>query len=508
MADSKSYHSIIKGAACLFFFIGFHCVEAQEIHWKGRELQSGIHKVIDGEISIITAQDTISANKATLINQPKKAILEGNVNLRKDGSVITGDSGVYFPITKQARICGNAVIRTREGDIYSQSFLYGLKDRQLNSEAPVRGSAKGLRFQAERGLIFPNSGNIRLTGKASWENDSIRGLADTILLDKASQVVKMSRNARIIFKKKADELNGRYIEIDLKQNKISRIEGSEISRKDVRIKAAQIRRRGEDYDLEGNVRFTSVDSLLESTGDQARLRKQGMEMQGSTITRMRSKEGNKVDVYAPALRSDKVNTLEQYHFFHRVHLRGDFNGYADSIKINKEGKMRHIFLYRYGHLQNDSLYLEGDTIELYQDSVRQIIHAKRNAMMVMLPKNGRVNAITAANITLTKTDSLSEMHAKGDTESWFWNEEKGNTGLNHTNAPFQKARIRGRKISRVTTKGKSQSDFQPIKQVNTDYIEFCRRRISLRYTKDSLKGSIDVPPLNHFLPGRMVKGGR
>lgn len=506
MSEYFTYRFLTKGAPCLFFFIACNSLSAQEIHWKGRELQAGIHKVIDGEISIITAQDTISANKATLINQPKRAVLEGNVNLRKDGSVITGDSGIYFPITKQARICGNAVIRSKEGDIYSESFLYSLKDRQLNSEAPVRGTTKGLRFQAERGMIFPNSGNIRLSGKASWENDSIKGLADTILLDKATQLVKMSRNARIIFKKKADELSGRYIEIDLKQNKISRIEGSEISRKDVRIKAANIRRRGEDYDLQGNVNISSTDSLLESTGDQAKLRKQGLEMQGATITRMRSKEGSDVRIFAPALRSEKNAPKEEYHFFHRVHLRGDYNGFADSLKINKEGKMRHIFLFRHSHLQNDSLYLEGDTIELYQDSIRQIIRAKRNAMMVMLPKNGRVNAITAANITLIKTDSLSEMQADNETESWFWNEEKGNTGLNHTMAPFQKARIRGRKVSRVATKGKSQSDFQPIRQANLDYVEACRRRISLRYQKDSLKGSANVPALKHFLPKRGAKG--
>jgi hypothetical protein len=146
------------------------------------------------------------------------------------------------------------------------------------------------------------------------------------------------------------------------------------------------------------------------------------------------------------------------------------------------------------------MYLEGDTIEILQDSVREIIQAKRNAMMVMLPKTGRVNVISGAFISLIKTDSLSEMRAENDTESFLWNEEKGNTGINHTTAPFQRAKIKGRKVSKVTTRGTSKSDFQPAKKVNLNYIETARNRISLRYKKDSLNRDLtEVPPLKHFL---------
>jgi lipopolysaccharide export system protein LptA len=474
---------------------------AQEIHWKGRELQAGIHKVIDGEISIRTADDTISANRAILINQPKRAVLQGNVMLKKDGSLVTGDSGVYYPITKQARVAGHAVIRTKEGDIFSESFLYNLQDRKLVSEAPVHGNAKGLRFQAREGLIFPNSGNIRLSGEASWENDSVKGMADTILLDKANQLVKMSRNARILYKKKTDEISGRYIELDLKENKISRIEGSEIRRQDIRIKASDIRRKGEDYDLRGNVKLTSIDSMIRSEGDQAQILKDNMNMQGRTKTTIRDKNGSSITIYAPSLYSRKKDGKEEYHFFTRTHIRGDFQGFSDSLKVEKEGSKRRIFLYRNCHLQNDSLYMEGDTLEILQDTTQEIIHAKRNAMMVMLPKTGRVNVISAANISLSKSDSLSEMKAENETESFLWNEEKGNVGINHTTAPFQKAKIRGRKVSKVTTKGASKSDFQPAKKANLNYIQTSRDRISLRYKKDSIAGQLEIPPLKNFLPG-------
>lgn len=475
-------------------------LSAQEIHWKGRELQAGIHKIIDGEISICTADDTISASRAILINQPKKAVLQGNVVLKKDGSLVTGDSGIYFPLTKQARVSGRAVIRTKDGDIFSESFLYNMQDRRLVSEGPVHGSAKGLRFQAKEGLIFPNTGNIRLSGQASWENDSVKGMADTILLDKASQLVKMSRNARIVYKKKTDEISGRYIELDLKENKISRIEGSEIRRQDMRIKASNIRRKGNDYDLQGNVKLTSTDSLIRSEGDRAKILKDNMSMEGRTKTYIRDKKGSSISIYAPSLYSLKKNGAEEYHFFNHTHLRGDYNGYADSLKMEKSGNQRRIYLFRNCHLQNDSMYLEGDTIEILQDSVREIIQAKRNAMMVMLPKTGRVNVISGAFISLIKTDSLSEMRAENDTESFLWNEEKGNTGINHTTAPFQRAKIKGRKVSKVTTRGASKSDFQPAKKVSLNYIETARNRISLRYKKDSLNRDLtEVPPLKHFL---------
>jgi len=476
-------------------------LSAQEIHWKGRELQAGIHKVIDGEISIRTAEDTISASRAILINQPKRAVLQGSVVLKKDGSLVTGDSGVYYPLTKQARVAGRAVIRTKDGDIYSESFLYNMQDRRLVSEAPVHGTAKGLRFQAREGLIYPNSGNIRLSGQASWENDSVKGMADTILLDKASQLVKMSRNARIIYKKKTDEISGRYIELDLKENKISRIEGSEIRRQDMRIRASDIRRKGDDYDLRGNVKLTSVDSMIRSEGDQARILKDNMSMTGNTSTNIRDKSGSNIIIHSPALHSVKKGGMEQYHFYTHSHIRGDYNGYADSLKMEKSGKLTRIFLYRNCHLQNDSLYLEGDTLEILQDSAMEVIHAKRNALMVMLPKTGRVNVISAASISLVKSDSLSEMTAINETESFLWNEEKGNVGINHTTAPFQKARIKGRKVSKVTTRGASKSDFQPAKKADLNYIQTTRNRISLRYKKDSLAGRADIPPLKNFLSG-------
>ena len=475
------------------------CLSAQEIHWKGRELQAGAHKVIEGEISIRTQNDTIVANRAILINQPKRAVLQGNVTLKKDGSTVTGDSGVYYPNTRQARVAGRAVIRTPEGDIFSESFLYSLNDRQLFSEAPVHGMAKGIRFQAERGLIFPGNGNIKLSGRASWENDSIKGMADTIYLDKASQVLKMSRNARILYKKKKDEISGSYIELDLKESKISKIEGSEIRRQDMRIKAKGIRRKGEDYDLQGNVKLVSTDSLIQAEGDQAQIQKDKMNMQGNTVTRIKDKDGKKITIYSPFLHSAKSGGREEYHFFTHTHLRGDFTGYADSLKMLKAGKESHIFLYRNCHLQNDSLYMEGDTIEIHQDSLSETIFAKRNALMVMNPRSGRLNVISAASISLTKSDSLSEMRAENETESFLWNEEKGNVGLNHTIAPFQKAKIRGRKVSRVTTRGVSKSDFQPLKKANTDYVGSTRKRISLRYLKDSLSGRDDIPPLQHFL---------
>ncbi len=490
-----------KGAFCLFFFICLQ-LHAQEINWKGSQLQSGTHKIIDGEISIKTGSDVISAQKAIIYKVPKKAVLQGNVALQKDGSTVTGDSGIYFPDSKQARVAGNAVIRTRDGDIYSESFLYHLNDRMLYSEYPLKGQAKDIRFSAERGLIFPNSGNIRLTGNAVWENDSAKGMADTIILDKTSQLVKMHRNARIQFKNKADELAGKYIEIDLKANKISKIVGSEIRQQNMKIKAASINREGDNYDLRGNVRLSSADSMLFASGEQAFMGKDRMQMQGRTFTRLRDKDGSEVRIFAPGLRSEKNNQEEQYHFYHRVHLRGSFNGYADSLKMVKNGNSRHIFLYRHAHLQNDSLYLEGDTIEILRDSIRETIRARRNAMMVMLPRNGRMNTLSAGNITLVRTDTVSEMQSENETESWFWNEEKGNTGLNHTKAPYQKAQIKGRKISRVSTKGVSSSEFVPAKKVNLDYMELCRKRISQRYQADSLRGNGEVPPLRHFLPAK------
>ena len=499
------YRIIPKGAQCLFFFITLLSAKGQEIYWKGSQLQSGANKIIDGEISIRTARDTISGRRAIVYKNPKRAVLQGSVALKKDGSIVTGDSAIYYPDPKLARVAGNAVIRTRDGDIFAESFLYHLKDRMLYSESPVRGQAKGIRFQADRGVILPNTGNIKLFGRAEWENDSVKGIADTIILEKSRQVVQMSRNAKIIFKNKADELNGRYIEIDLQANRISRIEGSEIRQQDMRVKAKSIQRQGDDYDLEGNVKIHSADSLLQAEGEKAKMQKDGMTMQGQTISRIRDKQGMNMQIYAPQLWSKRKGPNEEYHFYSKTHLRGSFNGFADSLKMEKKGNSRHIFLYRNGHIQNDSLYLEADTIEIFQDSIRERIVARRNAMVVMKPSNGRVNVITAARIIMEKSDSLSEMHAENETESWFWNEEKGNIGLNHTTAPYQKAQISGRKVSNVRTKGNSTSGFQPLKMADKSYLEVCRKRILQRYEKDALGEFKVIPPLKSFLPLKIGK---
>ena len=493
----KTFIKIIKGAFSLFFFILVHETYGQEIFWKGKELQSGNYKTIDGEITIRTPEDTIRATKAILYNNPKKAILKGSLSLVRAGAVVTGDSGIYFPAAKQAEVLGHAIIKTKEGEMRSNAFFYDMNSKLLTSNSFTEGTANGIRFKADRSVLFPNSKNMKLMGHASWENDTIKGLADTIYLDKMNGLLKMSRNAKIIFKKKKDEIAGSFIELDLKANKISKIEGSEIKRDDLILKAKKINQTGSDYDLKGDVDVSSKDGAVQSTGEEAIIRKEGMEIHRNTVTRLVDKEKKETRIYSPHLTTKKTGGIESYQFFKKTNIRGQFDGFADSIFVIKTDSSQEVFLYGNSHIQNDSLYLEGDTLEMYEDSLCQIIKAKRNALMIMITQPMRVNTITAAFVQLTKRKDDSELFAKGDSESFLWNDEKSSVGINHTTSPSQKATIKQKKISRVTTKGNTTSNFQPLKKVDLSYINSAALKLKETYSGDSITPGL--PPVKNFL---------
>lgn len=488
---------------CLFFFMALLSAKAQEIIWKGKELQSGAYKTIEGEITIRTPEDTIRASKAIIYSNPKKAILKGNLSLVRTGTRVTGDSGIYFPGSKTAQILGNARIFTPEGEIRSQSFLYGLDSKVLSSNNRTEGEANGIRFSGNQCLIYSSTRNMKLFGNATWENDTIKGSADTIYLDKASGLLRMSKKARIVNKKKKDEVTGSFIELDLKANKISRIKGSKIKRDNLQIKAKDIKQTGDDYDLAGEVEIASQDSSIQSSGSKAQIRKNGMDMQGPTATRILDKEKKETWVYAPHLTTRKADSIEKYFFYKNTNIRGQFNGFADSIYIWKKGPAREIFLYENAHLQNDTLYMEADTLELYQDSTTEILRARRNAMLVMVSPPNRINVITAGYVELKKSKTESEMKAIGASESWLWNDEKGNNGLNHTVAPEQRARVLNGKVSKVRTKGNSTSEFKPIKKVDYGYLDPVSVKMKETLSGDTL--SPGLRPVPHFLQTRQKK---
>ncbi len=480
---------------------------AQEIIWKGKELISGNYKLIEGEIIIRTPEDTVRASKAKLYNAPeKKAVLSGDLRLDRKDMQVTGDSGIYFPKTKKVTVMGHANIRSPEGNIQSETFHYDLNSGQLSSNTFTSGNAEGIRFSSDGSVIFKETKNIRLIGNAVWENDTIKGTADTIFLNKSDNILKMSRNAKILFRKKKDEVSGKYIEIDLSTNKITKITGSRIKRDDFTLKARKINQTGaETYFLEDEVEIKSSDEAVTSTGKKAVIEKKAMKMEGRTMTRLVDKEKKEIRIYSPVLTSEKADSVEKYHFFLKTNIRGDFDGFADSIYVRKKGKERETFLYRNAHLQNDSLFLEGDTLEMFQDSLRQIIRAKRNAMMIMISKPNRVNFISAAFIQLTKTDSLSELYSTGDAESFLWNDEKNNVGLNHTVAPVQKAKIRNRKVSRVNTRGATKSVFQPLNKVDYGYLNTVAVRLKESYKADSVPPGLT--PVPDFLK-KIQAGGK
>lgn len=482
---------------CLFFFMAFLSARAQEILWKGKELQSGAYKTIEGEITIRTPEDTIRASKAIIYSNPKKAILKGNLSLVRTGTRVTGDSGIYFPGSRTAQILGNARIFSPEGEIRSQSFFYNLDSKVLSSPNRTEGESNGIRFSGNQCLIFSGSRNMKLYGNATWENDTIKGSADTLYLDKANGTLKMSKKARIVNKKKMDEVTGSFIELDLKANKISRIKGSKIKRDNFQIKAKDIKQQGEDYDLAGEVEIASQDSSIRSSGTKAQIRKIGMDMEGPTITRITDSEKKATWIYAPKLNTRKSDSLEKYYFYKNTNIRGQFNGYADSIFIWKKGPAREIFLYENAHLQNDTLYMEADTLELYQDSTTEILRARRNAMLVMVTPPNRINVITAAYVELRKSKNESDLKAIGASESWLWNDEKENTGLNHTLAPEQRAKVLDKKVSRIRTKGNSSSEFKPLKKVEYGYLDPVSVKIKESISGDSL--SPGLQPVPHFL---------
>lgn len=491
----------MKGAFIgLFFFSLCLQVSGQEILWKGEELQSGNFKSINGEIIIRTPTDTIKASKARLYNSPKKAVLKENVSLVRTGSVVTSDSAIYYVDTKLAQILGNATITSKEGVIKSRAFDYSLNTKQLISNSFTEGTANGLKFSADRAIIVPSTNQVTLIGHAKWENDTIRGLADTIFLDKANNKVTMSRKAKIQYKNKKDEIAGNLIELDLKANKISKIQGSTIKRSDVTIKAKNIEQKGENYYLSKDVMVQSADSAITSTGNKAEVKKKSMQMTGNTVTTLVDKEKNKIHIHAPRLVSADDSGKSKYNFFKRVNIRGYFSGFCDSLSVLKNDSVRKIYMYEDVHLQNDSLYIEGDSVELVQDSTKEILIARRNAMLVLITPPDRINVITGAFIQLTKSKDNSELYARGSTESYLWNDEKSNIGLNHTESNSQRAKIKNNKVSKVTASGSVKSSFAPLKKVPFSYVDNPILKMNEIYKADSLAEGLK--PLPHFIKSR------
>lgn len=494
-----------KGAFVgLFFFMTCQLGFSQEILWKGEELQSSNYKSINGEIVIRTPTDTIRARKARLYNEPKKAVLKENVSLVRTGSIVTGDSAIYYVTTKLAQIMGNAVITNAEGKIKASAFDYSLITKQLSSNSFTEGTANGIRFSADRSIIATSNNQITLIGHAKWENDTIKGVADTIFLDKASNKLTMSRAARIMYKyKKDEEVAGSLIELDLKANKISNIKGSVIKRTDAIIKAKNIEQKGDDYYLIKDVMVQSKDSSITSTGMKAVVKKKSTQMSGNTITTLIDKEKNKIHIHSPEVVTADDSGRSKYNFFKLVNIRGYFSGFCDSLSVLKNDSVREIYMYRDVHLQNDSMYIEGDTVELFQDSTREIIRARRNAMMVMITPPERVNVITGTFIQLTKTRKQSEVYARGGTESYLWNDEKSNIGLNHTESVSQRALIKEKKVTKVTAVGSVKSTFSPFKKVSYSYIDAPTTKMNETYKADSL--SEGLKPVPHFIKSRKGK---
>lgn len=494
-----------KGALSLFFFIFYISSQGQEILWKGKELQSTFYKTIEGEITIRTSEDTVRASKAVIYQEPRKAVLKGNVTLTRKGTLVTGDSAVYFPKTKLVLILGHVVINSQEGVLRSESFIYDLNDKSLTSQEFAEGTANGIRFSADRCRIFTQSQNMKLWGNARWENDTVKGTADTIFLNRTDNTLKMSRKASINFKKKKDEIAGKLIELDLTTNKVIRIEGSKVKRDDVRLAAKKIKQEGDDYLLDDMVEIQSVDSSITTFGDKAILKKSGMKMTGNTRTRLVDKEKMETWIYAPQLVTRKDSGIERYQFFPKPNIRGQFEGFGDSISVEKMGKNQITTIYGHAHIQNDSLFVRADTLILDQIDSLEIIRARRNALMFMISRPHKVNMIQAANIQITKTEAQSELFAEGTVDSWLWNTEKENPGLNHTESATQKAQIKEKKISRVRTTGSTKSVFTPQPKVNMGYTEPGVVRLKDIYAADSIpKGISSIEPFwNYFKPKRI-----
>lgn len=488
-----------KGALCLFFFIWYGQLLAQEIIWKGKELQSGQYKTIDGEITIRTPEDTIIASKAIIYQEPKKAILKGNVTMTRKGTLVTSDSATYLPSQKMVIMQGNVNIISAEGILKSEAFQYDLNQKHLTSMHPAHGTANGIQFNGERCRIFTRSQNMQLWGNARWQNDTIKGNADSIFLDKSNQILKMSKNAKIVFTKRSDEIAGRTIEIDLKTSKITRIEGSKVKRSDVRLSAKKIKQEGENYRLEESVEIQSKDSAITTFGDKAFLQKSGMQITGNTKTRLLDKEKKETWIYAPQLITKKDSGVENYQFYPKPNIRGQLNGFGDSLAVTKRGEKQVTVIYGHAHLQNDSLFIRGDTLELHQIEGGDIIKAKRNAMMIMLAKPYKVNLIYAADIEITRLENESELFAKGSVDSYLWNTEKENPGLNHTESATQKATIKEKKISRVKTAGVTKSKFSPLNKVDYSYTEPAMLKLKDIYSSDSLlPGVAPLVPFYQF----------
>lgn len=496
-----------KGALCLFFFSAFFFAKGQEILWKGKELQSAKFKTIDGEITIRTSEDTIRASKAIIYQNPQKATLKGNVSLVRTGTLVTSDSAQYFPATKRVFLYGNVVINSPEGVLRSEAFQYDLNSKQLLSLKPVNGQANGIQFTGSNCQIFTQSQNMKLWGNAKWENDTILGNADSIYLDRTQNLLRMSRRAKINFKKKNDEIVGSLIELDLKSSKIVRIEGSKVKRSDVRLGAKRIQQIGDDYLLNDEVEIQSADSTVTTYGTKAFVQKSGMQMTGPTKTRLLDKEKKEVWIYSPKLISKKDSGVDQYQFYKNTNIRGQFDGFGDSlVVVAKEGKKETI-LYGHSHLQNDSLFVRGDTLELIQIDGGDIIKARRNAFLVMISKPFKVNLIYAAYVEIKRTETASELYAIGSVESFLWNTEKENPGLNRTKSATQRAIIREKKISKVKTSGPTESVFTPQKKVDNAYKDPAVLKLKEIYATDTLQpGSNPIKPFwEYFSPIKKKK---
>lgn len=494
----------IKGASCLFFFMAFFSANGQEILWKGKELQSAKYKTIDGEITIRTSEDTIKASKAIIYQDPKKVILKGNVSLVRKGTLVTSDSAQYYPSERKVNLHGNVVINSPEGVLRSESFQYSLNSKQLVALKPVEGQANGIVFSGNNCQIFTQSQNMKLWGNARWENDSLKGNADSVYLDRVNNLLKMSKKAKIQFKKKNDEIAGSLIELDLKSSKIVRIEGSKVKRSDVRLGAKRIRQIGDDYELNEEVEIQSADSAVTTFGTKAFVQKSGMQMKGPTKTRLLDKDKKEVWIFAPQLNSRKDSGVDLYQFYKNTNIRGQFDGFGDSLVVVSRGGNRETILYGHSHLQNDSLFIRGDTLELIQIEGGDIIKARRNAFMVMISKPYKVNIIYAAYIEIKRTETASELYAVGTVESYLWNTEKENPGLNRTKSATQRAIIRDKKISRVKTGGSTESVFTPQNKVDNSYKEPAALKLKEIYAVDTLQpGTKPIRPFwEYFGPSK------
>ncbi len=188
---------------------------AQSLRYVGAERMAYLKK----NVKLTDKKGTLYTDELEYNLRTGIATYKNGGRITNEKTVLTSEDGVYLADTKDVYFKKNVHLKDPDRDIWTDSLLYNIKTNIATFIAPTRIVGK------DGTVIYTKSGTYNLaTGEAifydrTYFSDSTHsGTADKIAYDKASGILQMEGNAKLVDSVNNVTVVGNEIYVDTKMN--------------------------------------------------------------------------------------------------------------------------------------------------------------------------------------------------------------------------------------------------------------------------------------------------